>query len=56
MSEKGEVRSPEVAAATGLTQRGAQKLLTRLVARGLAEAQGADRNRTYRLKNATEFR
>ena len=56
MSKKGEVRSPEVAAATGLTQRGAQKLLTRLVARGLAEAQGADRNRTYRLKNATEFR
>ena len=56
MSEKGEVRSPEVAAATGLTQRGAQKLLTRLVARGLAEAQGADRNRTYRLKKPAEFR
>ncbi|MBR4877227.1 MAG: hypothetical protein IKU14_05920, partial [Rhodocyclaceae bacterium] len=56
MSDKGEVRSPEVAAATGLTQRGAQKLLTRLVARGLAEAQGADRNRTYRLKKPAEFR
>ena len=56
MAERGEVRSPEVAAATGLTQRGAQKLLARLVARGLAVAEGAKRNRTYRLKNNAEFR
>ena len=56
MAERGDVRSPEVAAATGLTQRGAQKLLARLVARGLAVAEGAKRNRTYRLKHNTEFR
>lgn len=56
MAERGEVRSPEVAAATGLTQRGAQKLLARLVARGLAVAEGAKRNRTYRLKHNAEFR
>ena len=56
MAERGEVRSPEVATTTGLTQRGAQKLLARLVARGLAVAEGAKRNRTYRLKHNTEFR
>ena len=49
--EKGEVGSAQVAEAVGLTRRGAQKLLSRLVARGLVEAQGADRNRIYKLKD-----
>lgn len=50
MAERGTVRSAEIATLTGLTQRGAQKALVRLVERGIAEMNGAKRNRTYSLR------
>ena len=41
------VRSSEVADLLGMSQRGAQKLLNRLVDKGLASSFGANRNRRY---------
>ena len=51
MAERGAVRSAEIATLTGLTQRGAQKALGRLVERGIVETNGANRNRTYSLRS-----
>lgn len=49
LSNQGEVKSAEIAEALGMTQRGAAKLLGRLVAKGLVVACGASKNRRYRL-------
>jgi predicted transcriptional regulator len=45
--------TPEVAEALGVTRRGAQKLLSRLIEKGLVERTGAARSTRYRLSGKT---
>lgn len=49
MEETESVRSSEVADLLGMSRRGAQKLLNRLVNKGLVVSSGANRNRRYTL-------
>lgn len=51
----GEVRSAEIAALLGMPQRSATRLLGKLVARGLVETRGANKNRRYRLSSDFEL-
>ena len=48
MSDRGTVRSAEVARLLGVSQRSALNELRRLVDAGLVVADGANRNRVYR--------
>lgn len=47
MADRPYVKSAEIADLLGMTQRGAQKVLNRLVSKGLVTASGGNRNRTY---------
>jgi predicted transcriptional regulator len=46
-----DTTTPEVVEALGVTRRGAQKLLSRLIEKGLVELTGAARSTRYRLSS-----